>query len=128
VDGKTHPYGTNAIATIENPYTNEISPLPVGSFVNISIPTAEIKNAYKIPESALVNDKYVWLVDEEKNLVRVEASRIQSDTSFAYVKIKLENLEPPLKVVFRPLSNFRSGTKVELEVKEEAESNQQSPK
>lgn len=117
-----------AIATIENPYINKISPLPVGSFVNISIPTAEIKNAYKIPESALVNDKYVWLVDREKNLVRAEAIRIQSDASFAYVRIKLENLQPPLKVVFRPLSNFRSGTKVEVEVKEETESNQQPTK
>lgn len=117
-----------AIATIDNPYTNETSPLPVGSFVNLSIPVAVIKGAYKIPESALVNDKYVWLVDDEQNLVRAEAIRIQSDSSFAYVRMKLEDLEPPLKVVSRPLSNFRSGIKVEEEVKEEDESNQQSAK
>ncbi len=102
-----------AIATIEKPYTNEISPLPVGSFVNVSIPAVEIKDAYQIPESALVNDKYVWLVDEEKKLVRAEATRIQSDASFAYVKMKINGLEPPLKVISRPLSNFRSGTVVE---------------
>jgi RND family efflux transporter MFP subunit len=102
-----------AIATIENPYTNEISPLPVGSFVNVSIPATEIIDAYKVPESALVNDSYVWLVDKEKKLVRADATRIQSDPDSAYVRIKSAGLEPPLNVISRPLSNFRSGTVVE---------------
>lgn len=102
------------IAIIENPYTNEVGPLPVGSFVNVSIPATEITDAYKIPESALVNDSYVWLVDNENKLVRAEADRIQSDANSAYVRIKLEGLEPPLNVISRPLSTFRSGTEVEL--------------
>jgi RND family efflux transporter MFP subunit len=109
-----------AIATIENPYTNEVAPLPVGSFVNVSIPATEITDAYQVPESALVNDGYVWLVDDENKLVRAEATRIQSDATSAYVRIKLKDIEPPLNVISRPLSNFHTGTVVE--------SNQQSAK
>lgn len=101
------------IATIENPYSTDTTPLPVGTFVNVSIPTIEIKDVYQIPESALVNDEYVWLVDAEQKLVRAEATRIQSDASFAYVKIKSKGMDPPLNIVSRPLSNFRAGTKVE---------------
>jgi RND family efflux transporter MFP subunit len=108
------------IATMDNPYTNEVAPLPVGSFVNVSIPATEITDAYQVPESALVNDSFVWLVDKENKLVRAEAARIQSDATSAYVRIKLEGLEPPLNVVSRPLSNFHIGTVVE--------SNQQSAK
>lgn len=103
-----------AIATIEKPYTNEVSPLPVGSFVNVAIPAEEIKHAYKIPESAVVNDSYVWLVDKEMKLVRADVDRIHSDDDSAYVRIKLEGLEPPLNVISRPLSNFREGTQVEF--------------
>ena len=108
------------IATMDNPYTNEVAPLPVGSFVNVSIPATEITDAYQVPESALVNDSFVWLVDKENKLVRAEATRIQSDATSAYVRINLEGLEPPLNVVSRPLSNFHIGKVVE--------SNQQSAK
>ena len=102
------------IATIENPYTNEVGPLPVGSFVNVSIPAKEIKDAYKINESAVVNDIYVWLVDKEMKLVRADVDRIHSDADSAYVRIKREGLKPPLNVITRPLSNFREGAQVEI--------------
>ncbi len=102
-----------AIATIDHPYKNEIAPLPVGSFVNISIPTTQITNAYKIPESAIVNDSYIWLVDQKNLLVRANVVRIQSDKEFAFVDITSEDLKPPLKLILRPLSNFRIGTLVD---------------
>lgn len=100
------------IATINDPYTNEVGPLPVGTFVNVILPSATAFEGYKLPESALVNDQYVWLVNEESKLVRVRAERIQNEGSETYVKIDAGKLNSPLRVISRPLSTFRSGSEV----------------
>lgn len=100
------------IATVEKPYSNTAAPLLVGSFVNVLIPSKELKNVYQLPEAAIVNDQYVWLVDGDSKLIKAEINRIQSDDSFAYVRIEQEELSPPFNIVSRPLSNFRSGMAV----------------
>lgn len=100
------------IATIEKPYTNDIGVLAIGTFVNVFLPCSGVINGYKLPESALVNDKYVWLVDGEKKLVRASAKRIQSEGGFIYVEVEVGELSDPLSVVSRPLSNFRIGVEV----------------
>lgn len=107
------------IAVIDRPYSNDVGPLPVGSFVNVAIPASEIKDVYKVPESALVNDEFVWLLDGEDKLVRAEAERIQSDDGSVFVRVKLDDLESPIHVITRPLSNFRTGTLVKPNISAE---------
>ncbi len=99
------------IAEITNPYSGE-KPLLVGTFVNAAIPALPITNAYEIPESALVNDSYVWLVNEEDKLLRASAARIHSHAGHVYVSISSEEITPPLRIISRPLSNFRAGVTV----------------
>jgi len=110
-----------AIGTINKPYESKSNPLPVGSFVNVLIPAKEIKNAYKVPESALVNDSYLWIIDENDQLLKVDAVRIQSAGSFAFVRVTTEKVKPAIRIVTRPLSTFRTGVKVEWE-KEKSDS------
>ncbi len=101
-----------AIGTIKNPYSSKTNPLSVGSFVNVLIPAIELKDAYKVPESALVNDSYLWVVDENDQLLKVEVTRDQSEDSFAFVRVTSEKSTPAIRIITRPLSTFRSGMKV----------------
>ena len=102
---------TYVIAEIDNPYGGA-HPLAVGTFVNASIPAIAIKDAYKIPEAALVNDAHVWVISDEDTLIRASAVRLHSHAGYVYVKISGDDLTPPLRIVSRPLSNFRTGTAV----------------
>lgn len=111
---------TYVIAEIKAPYEGA-EPLAVGTFVNASIPALPIKNAYKIPEAALVNDSYVWVVSKESKLLRAPATRVHSHAGHVYVSISSEDLTPPLRIVSRPLSNFRAGVSVKASKSSEEE-------
>lgn len=103
---------TYVIAEIENPYAEDKAPLPVGTFVNASIPARVIAQTYQVPEAAVVNDAFVWILDAENKLVKAAAERVYSYESSAYVKIDSQDLESPLQIVTRPLSNFSAGMTV----------------
>ena len=107
---------TYVIATIKNPYDNGAI-LPVGSFVNAVIPGKTISQAYKFAESALVNDSYIWVVDKDDKLRKVVANRLHSEAGGVIVKISNKSKETTLRVVTRPLSNFREGDKVKENTK-----------
>jgi RND family efflux transporter MFP subunit len=103
------------IAEIQNPYEGEHT-LPVGTFVNAAIPAKALKNALRIPETALINDSFIWVVDKEMNLQRVDAKRIYSHQNFSYVQLTSEkDLPESLTIVSRPLTSFKTGMKVKLE-------------
>ena len=106
------------IAEIQMPYEGD-HPLAVGTFVNASIPTLPIKNTYKVPESALVNDSYVWVVTEENKLLRAPATREYSYDDNVYVKIETDEATELLRIVSRPLSNFRDGGAVKASAVDE---------
>lgn len=100
----------HVVAEVENPFADEAEHLPVGIFANVSIEASSLDETYKIPEAAFVNDEFVWVMDVEGELDRLEAERLLSFEGSAY--IKAGNNGGKLKVVSRPLSNFRKGTKV----------------
>ncbi|MDP4626383.1 MAG: efflux RND transporter periplasmic adaptor subunit [Akkermansiaceae bacterium] len=100
-----------AVAEVIDPFAEGKSPLPVGIFANASITAKPIKDSYKIPEAAFVEDCYVWVMDGEGKLKRVEAERIHTDDGQAFVR-PLEAETGELNIVTRPLSNFRTGMKV----------------
>ncbi|MGJ8655244.1 MAG: efflux RND transporter periplasmic adaptor subunit [Akkermansiaceae bacterium] len=112
-----------AIATVNDPYKSLEKTLPIGSFVNVALPAKEIKDAYKIPEAALVNDQFFWIVGEDDKLVKIEAERIQSSEGYAYVTAKSDLAGSEIQLVSRPLSTFRSGSQVQVE-KDQEEVNQ----
>ncbi|MEO1856478.1 MAG: efflux RND transporter periplasmic adaptor subunit [Rubritalea sp.] len=102
------------IAEIAHPYDGKES-LPIGTFVNASIPSKEIPKAMEIPELALVNDAYLWAVDSEMKLVKINAKRLLSHNGMAYVKLVEPALTPPLTIISRPLTNFRTGMSVKTD-------------
>lgn len=100
-----------AIAEVMDPFAEGRVPLPVGIFANASISAKPIENSYKIPEAAYVDDRFIWVMDGEGELERVEAERIHTEDGQAFVK-PVEGGRGELLIVTRPLSNFRSGMKV----------------
>lgn len=102
------------IAEIESPYSGE-KPLPVGTFVNASIPSLPLEKTLKIQQQSLVNDSFIWAVSAENKLIKLSAKRLHSHQGNAYIKLVEPSLEAPFTIVTRPLSNFRSGMKVSSE-------------
>ncbi|MEP2774579.1 MAG: efflux RND transporter periplasmic adaptor subunit [Luteolibacter sp.] len=109
-----------AVAEVVDPFAEGKTPLPVGIFANASIVAKPIANSYKIPEAAYVDDSYIWVMDEDGNLKKVEAERVHTDDGQAFVR-PLEEGNGELNIVTRPLSNFRTGMKVKPAEKLEVE-------
>lgn len=108
---------TYVIAEIKKPYHAEPEPLVVGAFVNARIPGRVINDSYKVPEAALVNDSYLWIVGDGDKLCRVEAQRVYGYETNVYLRIsdqalKASDLAPPLRVITRPLATFKHGKEV----------------
>ena len=102
------------IAEIDEPYDQE-TPLPIGTFVNASITAGEIKGVYQLPESALVNDSYVWAVDAESKLLKLSASRAHSADGEVFLNIERGELEPPLSILTRPLTILKEADEVKAQ-------------
>ncbi|MGB2402362.1 MAG: efflux RND transporter periplasmic adaptor subunit [Akkermansiaceae bacterium] len=105
---------TYVIAEIEKPYHAKPAPIVVGSFVNARIPGRVINDSYKVPEAALVNDAYLWVVDDSNKLCRVDAQRLYGQAAMVYLRIsdqamQSSGLKSPLRVVTRPLATFKHG-------------------
>ena len=103
-----------AVAQIDQPFAEGHPELPIGMFANVSIRALPIRGSYRIPEAAFVADSFFWVMTSDGELGRVEASRLQGFESDVFVRA-LSPTPGPLKVVTRPLSNFRS----EMRVREE---------
>ena len=108
---------TYVIVEVEKPYAARPEPLVVGTFVNATIPARTISESCKVPEAALVNDSFVWALDEGDQLCRVDAERVHSHEGFVYLHLSHKDMErsqlsSPLRIVKRPLANFKSGQKV----------------
>jgi len=100
------------IATLDDPYGK--NPLPVGTFVNASIPAKKIDSVHSVPESALVNDSYIWIVSDEDKLVQTNAIRLHNfSNGMLLIRINDEKIDE-ISVVSRPLSTFLDGMKVKI--------------
>lgn len=119
IDTKNHV--RYVIAEIEDPFNQEKGNLSIGTYVNAIIQGKVIENVYKIPESAIVHDSYIWNVKTNK-LDKVEVNIAYQQDGFAYCEIAAN--QTPLNIVARPLVSFRVGQKIELnaaETKEKAD-------
>ncbi len=100
-----------AVAEIDDPFADTGTPLQVGIFANASIEGAVIENSYRIPEATYVNDSFLWVMDGEGKLEKVEAERLHTHGGFVFVRTEGDG-RGELQVVSRPLSNFKAGMKV----------------
>ena len=111
------------IAEVKDPF-KEGARLPIGTFVNAEIVASVIEDSYRVPESALIDDSYVWIVTEENRLKKVEAVRLHGQQGRVWLRIEDSGLSAPLKIVTRVLATFTEGSEVkalEQEAREKAD-------
>ena len=102
-----------AIAEIKTPYESAEKSLPVGTFVNASIAARPIENSYRISETSLINDSFIWTVTSEDTLERIKAQRVYTQKGDVFIRLVDEVDGSTLRVIARPLTNFENGMKVQ---------------
>lgn len=99
------------IARIDEPFEDPEKFLPIGAFVNLEIPARPIADCYQIPATALVEDSFLWLIDDQDFLQKQPAQRLYSSDELTLVSLP-NAPESPLRVAMRPLASFQAGQKV----------------
>ena len=100
------------IAEIKDPFANPDEFLPVGAFVNATMFGRPIAGVHRLPEAALIEDRYVWILGAEDKLARQPVERIYSEGTEFLANIPEPLVPLPLKVVARPLASFQPGQAV----------------
>jgi multidrug efflux pump subunit AcrA (membrane-fusion protein) len=100
------------VGEIEAPFENPQAFLPIGAFVDATIPARPIENAHRIPSTALVEDAYTWLIDADNTLQKVSVSRLIAEGDNLIVRFDPAINSETLKVATRPLASFRAGQSV----------------
>lgn len=97
------------VAEIKNPFDDPEAFLPIGAYVNATIAGKPIPNVHRLPESALLEDRYVWILDAEDTLRQQPVERIFSSGGYFLARIADPLTPEPLRVASRPLVSFISG-------------------
>jgi len=100
-------------ADIFDPFKNPEQPLPIGAYVTATIPGIDVEKVHEIPESSLINDRKVWVLDESDTLRSHPVERAFSQGKTAYVRFSNEP-DASHRIVLKPLPSFRSGMQVRL--------------
>lgn len=100
------------VGEVEAPFAQQNAFLPVGAFVNATISALPMQGVYSFPESAVVEDAYVWVVSPEGTLAQqpLEIAFTQNAQIYARIADPLYSL--PLKVLDLPLASLKAGQKV----------------
>lgn len=100
------------VAEIDAPFDPPGSPLPIGTFVKARMQGRELPNTISLPEASIIDDRYVWVVDQDSKLRRQDVERLYS--SQGQVIARLPEASPPgkLSISTRPLPSFRNGQEV----------------
>lgn len=101
------------IAEIDNPFVNQEAFLPIGAFVNAELTAIALPDCYRLPAASLVEDAFVWVIDNEQTLQKQKIERLFSEGDYFLARIAELVVEEPLKVATRPLASFKVGQKVE---------------
>ncbi len=105
------------VAQIDDPYgesNNKVAPVKIGQYVNASIIGKTIEQALVIPNSAIYQGSYVYVVEQfkDKNLLkRRDISILWQNSNDAVIKAGLAFDE---KLVLTPLGQVSSGTPVKI--------------
>lgn len=97
------------IAEIERPFDDPGAFLPVGAFVNATLSAAPLVNVHRLPESSLIEDRLVWILDAGNILRQQPVERLYSEDGHFLARIPAPVAEGPLRVAIRPLVSFQSG-------------------
>jgi hypothetical protein len=105
----------SVVLVVDNPL-DQAQPLFPGTFVTATISGAEVDNLWQLPASALSQQGEIWTVDSQGMLTKSQATTLFERDDHIYVEPTQS--EAAVKVVMRPLSNFKVGMKVSPAVSE----------
>ncbi|TMO82478.1 efflux RND transporter periplasmic adaptor subunit [Pseudoalteromonas spongiae] len=100
------------VAQIEDPYSTPVSgqnPVKIGQYVSATIKGREIPNALVIPNNAIYQGSYVYVLDKENQLLRKDISLAWQGESESLVATGLMAND---RLVVTPLGQVSSGTRV----------------
>lgn len=103
---------TNAILEITEPFKPGSPALSIGLFVNAFLSTKPLPAALKVSEAALVNDAFLWALDDDDKLTMLPAKRLASEKGHLFLEVPASDLNPPYRIVSRPLATFQPGQHV----------------
>ncbi|MDE3274309.1 efflux RND transporter periplasmic adaptor subunit [Pseudoalteromonas sp. G4] len=100
------------VAQIEDPYSTPVTgqnPVKIGQYVNATITGREIPNALVIPNNAIYQGSYVYVLNNENQLMRKDITLAWQGETESLVS---KGLEADSRLVVTPLGQVSSGTKV----------------
>lgn len=100
------------VGEIQAPFEDREAFLPIGAFVNAAISAAPMVDVFKFPESAVVEDAFVWVVSPESTLSKQPLEIAFSQDTLIYARIAEPIYDLPLQVLDLPLASLKSGQKV----------------
>ena len=100
------------VAQIDDPYSSPIAgqnPVKIGQYVNANITGREISNALVIPNNAIYQGSYVYVLNQDDQLLRKDITLSwQGETE----SVVATGLSDTTRLVVTPLGQVSSGTKV----------------
>lgn len=100
------------IGEVSNPFEKADSFLPVGAFVNASITGNPIQKVHALPEVAVIEDTFVWVVNKDNELIRQPIEISFSQNALILARIPEPVIPLPLRIASRPLASFKEGQRV----------------
>lgn len=100
------------IGEIKAPFDNKNAFLPIGAFVNATIIGNALESVHTLPEVAVVDDEYAWIVSPDNTLAKQPLEIAFSLNGEILAHIESPRFELPLKIAARPLASFKEGLPV----------------
>jgi len=96
--------------------SNAIPPLLIGDFVQVKIEGSLLENVYQIPRTALRDNTFIWIVNENSSLKIKEVETVWRETDTVVIKdgvkpgdlLVLTNLSAPVEGMPVQVNNFIS--------------------
>ena len=102
------------IGEIMEPFAKPEAFLPVGAFVNASIGGEALEGVFALPEVAVVEDAFVWVIGPDDTLHKQPIEIEFSQEGMIISKIANPVFSLPLNVAVRPLASFKEGQTVSI--------------
>ena len=101
------------VAEIDHPFdTPNTAPLPIGTFVKAQMQGTALANTLNLPESSIIDDRYLWIIDPDSKLRRQTIQRLFSSKGTVLARLPEGTEKTTLTISQRPLPSFHTGQKV----------------
>jgi len=101
------------VAEIDHPFdTPNTAPLPIGTFVKAQMQGTPLANTLSLPESSIIDDSYLWIIDQDSKLRRQSIQRLFSSKGTVLARLPDGTAKTTLTISQRPLPSFHTGQKV----------------